>query len=344
MFALPDIHSYEDQYKTNLQNNDFGVHLQETEEDNWKDLPLLDNQTFWPQGYVDQDEVRYTQLVQRKTKEYCDAGLIQQTNQDLYEAYVLNDDVLTETGKDEILTWCKDTYMENPVYKDGLMDAGTGFVNELYNFCRTNRDSMRKIPIQNGSMMMNITNTDNLYKAMRMQRFLYKRLCQTFEIYRECRDMIDQHNQTLLKAQKLNADTARFAKLIKAGIIQIQDKEELAYYEDSTGKQSVFVNYFSLNPVEKTYAVYHVFEKFCEIDGEITAELEKDHDEYINQANQDKEMINAYKSRGEELSKKANEAINQLNKYTTQKDFAMIGKPEMPNMLNNFYNRLKLYC
>ena len=234
--------------------------------------------------------------------------------------------------------------MENPVYKDGLMDAGTGFVNELYNFCRTNRDSMRKIPIQNGSMMMNITNTDNLYKAMRMQRFLYKRLCQTFEIYRECRDMIDQHNQTLLKAQKLNADTARFAKLIKAGIIQIQDKEELAYYEDSTGKQSVFVNYFSLNPVEKTYAVYHVFEKCCEIDGEITAELEKDHDEYINQANQDKEMINAYKSRGEELSKKANEAINQLNKYTTQKDFAMIGKPEMPNMLNNFYNRLKLYC
>ena len=344
MFALPDIHSYEDQYKTNLQNNDFGVHLQETEEDNWKDLPLLDNQTFWPQGYVDQDEVRYTQLVQRKTKEFCDAGLIQQTNQDLYEAYVLNDDVLTETGKDEILIWCKDTYMKNPVYKDGLMDAGTGFVNELYNFCRTNRDSMRKIPIQNGSMMMNITNADNLYKAMRMQRFLYKRLCQTFEIYRECRDMIDQHNQTLLKAQKLNADTARFAKLIKAGIIQIQDKEELAYYEDSTGKQTVFVNYFSLNPVEKTYAVYHVFEKFCEIDGEITAELEKDHDEYINQANQDKEMINAYKSRGEELSEKANEAINQLNKYTTQKDFEMIGKPEMPNMLNNFYNRLKLYC
>ena len=55
-------------------------------------------------------------------------------------------------------------------------------------------------------------------------------------------------------------------------------------------------------------------------------------------------MIDAYKSRGEELSKKAGEAINQLNKYTTQKDFEMIGKPEMPNMLNNFYNRLKLYC
>ena len=55
-------------------------------------------------------------------------------------------------------------------------------------------------------------------------------------------------------------------------------------------------------------------------------------------------MIDAYKSRGEELSKKAGEAINQLNKYTTPKDFEMIGKPEMPNMLNNFYNRLKSYC
>ena len=234
--------------------------------------------------------------------------------------------------------------MENPVYKDGLMDAGTGFVNELYNFCRTNRDSMRKIPIQNGSMMMNITNADNLYKAMRMQRFLYKRLCKTFEIYKECRDIIDQHNQTLLKAQKLNADTDLFAKLIKAGIIQIQEEEELAYYEDSTGKQRIFVNYFSLNPVEKTYAVYHVFEKFCEIDEQIVAELEKDHDEYIKQANQDKEMINAYKSRGAQLKAKVNEAINQLNKYTTQKDFAMIGKPGMPNMLDDFYKRLDLYC
>lgn len=340
MFALPDIHSYENEYKTNLQNNDFGVHLQETEEDNWNDLPLLDNQAFWPQGYVDPDEVQYTQLVQRETDAFCEAGLIQQTNQGLYKAYVLNDDALTKTGKDEILTWCKDTYMK----KDGLMDAGTGFVNELYNFCTTNRDSIREIPIQNGSMMMNITNSGNLYKAMRMQRFLYKRLCKTFEIYKECRDMIDQQNQTLSKAQKLNSDTVRFAKLIKAGIIRIQDEEELAYYEDSTGKQRIFVNYFSLNPVEKTYAVYHVFEKFCEIDEQIVAELEKDHDEYIKQANQDKEMINAYKSRGAQLKAKVNEAINQLNKYTTQKDFAMIGKPGMPNMLDDFYKRLDLYC
>ena len=340
MFALPDIHSYENEYKTNLQNNDFGVHLQETEEDNWNDLPLLDNQAFWPQGYVDPDEVQYTQLVQRETDAFCEAGLIQQTNQGLYKAYVLNDDALTKTGKDEILTWCKDTYMK----KDGLMDAGTGFVSELYNFCTTNRDSIREIPIQNGSMMMNITNSGNLYKAMRMQRFLYKRLCKTFEIYKECRDMIDQQNQTLSKAQKLNSDTVRFAKLIKAGIIRIQDEEELAYYEDSTGKQRIFVNYFSLNPVEKTYAVYHVFEKFCEIDEQIVAELEKDHDEYIKQANQDKEMINAYKSRGAQLKAKVNEAINQLNKYTTQKDFAMIGKPGMPNMLDDFYKRLDLYC
>ena len=344
MFALPDIYSYENEYKTNLRNPDFGIHLQETGEDNWNDFPLLGKQPFYPQGYVDQDEVRYTQLVQKDTDAFCDAGLIQQTNQGFYEAYVLNDDVLTEAGKNEILTWCKDIYMKNPAYKDNLMDAGAGFVNELYNFCNTDRDSMRKISLPSGRMMLNITNQNNLYKAMRLQRFLYRRLCKTFEIYKKCRDMIDQHNQTLLKAQKLNADTVRFAKLIKAGIIQIQDEEELAYYVDSTGKQRVFVNYFSLNPVEKTYAVFHVFEKFCEIDGQILAELEKDHDEYINKANQDKEMIKAYKSRGEELSKKANEAINQLNKYTTPKDFEMIGKPEMPNMLNNFYNRLKLYC
>ena len=366
MFALPDIHSYENEYKTNLKNNDFGVHLQETVVDNWRDLPLLDNRAFWPQGYVDQDEVRYMQLVQRNTDVLVKAGLIQQiesnnveeqmgdtdlgdstmpqTEQKPYKAYVLNDDVLTKKGKNEILTWCKNTYMQNPVYKDGLMDAGAGFVNELYNFCNTNRDSMREIPIQNGSMMMNITNSDNLYKAMRMQRFLYKRLCKTFEIYKECRDMIDQHNQTLLKNQKLNADIVRFAKLIKAGIIQIQDEEELAYYEDSMGKQTVFVNYFSLNPVEKTYAVYHVFEKFCEIDEQIVAELEKIHDEYIEQAKQDKEMINAYNSRGVQLKARANAAINQLNKYTEQQKFAMIGKPEMLNMLNNFYSRLNLYC
>lgn len=54
-------------------------------------------------------------------------------------------------------------------------------------------------------------------------------------------------------------------------------------------------------------------------------------------------MINAYKSRGAQLKAKVNEAINQLNKYTTQKDFAMIGKPGMPNMLDDFYKRLDLY-
>lgn len=55
-------------------------------------------------------------------------------------------------------------------------------------------------------------------------------------------------------------------------------------------------------------------------------------------------MINAYNSRGAQLKAKANAAINQLNKYTEQQNFAMIGKPEMPNMLNNFYSRLNLYC
>ena len=345
LFALPDIHLYEKQYKDSLKNGDFGMHLYETASENWDELPLLDNQDLWPQGYTDPEEIQYTQNVQRDAVMFKQAGLIQQI-QGCDTAYVL-DDVALATEESKILDWCKNTYMKDSEKNstNGLIDSEAEFVNSMYQFCTTGRrGSMLKLPVLHGKMLFGITSDDDLGKAMRMQTFLYKRLCKTFEIYKECRDMIDQNNQTLLKAQKLNADIDRFAKLIKAGIIQIQEEEELAYYEDSTGKQSVFVNYFSLNPVEKKYAVYHVFEKFCEVDEQIVAELEKDHDEYIKQANQDKEMINAYKSRGEELSEKANEAINQLNKYTTQKDFEMIGKPEMPNMLNNFYNRLKLYC
>ena len=349
LFALPEIHSYEKAYKKALASNLYpGMHLYESEEENWKDFPLLDNQALWATGYSDLQERQYVQRVQNDTDSFLESGLIQKykdtsADQNFYKAYVL-DDVTLEQGENDILNWCKN-YIDSPVYDSkGLIDIGAEFIREMEQFCDNNGYRMQEVYVQNNSIQFSITDKTSLYKAMRLQRFLYKRLCKTFEIYKECRDMIDQHNQTLLKAQKLNADIDRFAKLIKAGIIQIQDEEELAYYEESTGKQSVFVNYFSLNPIEKTYAVFYVFEKFCEIDGKIVAELEKGHNEYIEQAKQDKEMINAYNSRGAQLKAKANAAINQLNKYTEQQNFAMIGKTEMPNMLDDFYKRLNLYC
>lgn len=39
--------------------------------------------------------------------------------------------------------------------------------------------------------------------------------------------MVDQKNQVLAEAKKLNIDTERFANFVKAGIIQMDEKEAL---------------------------------------------------------------------------------------------------------------------
>ena len=345
LFALPEIHSYEVAYKKNLKK-DPGIHLFETVEDNWKDFPLLDNQSLWSNGYADPSEIAYGQCIQKDTDLFLKTGLIQSyeepgTGQIAgYNAYIL-DDVMLEQGKDAILDWCRNTYIKASTQNEKI-DTQQGFVNALGAFCAEKNHEMREIGLQNNSMQFAIDNASSLYKAMRMQRFLYKKLCRTFELYQECKEEIDRHNEVFEKNREKQKNTDRFVSFLKAGIIQMEDK--LAYYEDSTGKQNVFIKYFSLNALKKEFCEYYTFERFCEVDGEVLKELDDVYQKFLKKAEQDDEVEEAFEAVGGKFKVKAENAVKQLNQYTTQEDFAAIGEADMPDTLINFYNCMKLYC
>ena len=340
LFSLKDIHAYEENYKG--FGNEKGLHLFETESENWRDFPLLDNQALWS-DYSDSDEIAYVQRIQKDVRLFQKAGLIQSNKEPKtdkivgYDAYIL-DDVMLDRGKDTILNWCRDTYMK----ASGQIDAEEGFVEALEKFCKDNNHQMRKIGLENDSMQFAVNDETNLYKAMRMQRFLYKKLCRTFELYQECKEEIDRHNEVFEKNREKQKNTDRFVSFLKAGIIQMEDK--LAYYEDSTGKQNVFIKYFSLNALKKEFCEYYTFERFCEVDGEVLKELDDVYQKFLKKAEQDDEVEEAFEAVGGKFKVKAENAVKQLNQYTTQEDFAAIGEADMPDTLINFYNCMKLYC
>mgnify|MGYP006981954595 FL=1 len=210
-------------------------------------------------------------------------------------------------------------------------------------FCKEKGHNMQEVYIQNDSMWFVIKDEAGLYKAMRMQIFLYKKLCKTFELYQKCKNMVDQKNQVLAEAKKLNIDTERFANFVKAGIIQMDEKEAL--YEASTGNQKSITKYITLESWQKKFVVYSVFKKFCEkTDDRILKELDKDYQTFLKKVEEDDDIAAVFEERGETLVAKADEAVNQLNKVATQNDFATIGKADMPDILIDFYKRLKLYC
>ena len=121
-------------------------------------------------------------------------------------------------------------------------------------------------------------------------------------------------------------------------------EDKLAYYEDSTGKQNVFIKYFSLNALKKEFCEYYTFERFCEVDGEVLKELDDVYQKFLKKAEQDDEVEEAFEAVGGKFKVKVENAVKQLNQYTTQEDFAAIGEADMPDTLINFYNCMKLYC
>lgn len=295
LFALKDIYSYEKEYKEKQQNMNKGVHLWETENENWKEFPLLNNRKLWEnEGYYDKEEVDYEESVQRDTDCFLKSGLIQEIkentdNYGFYKAYVL-DDVTLEHGSEKILEWCEKTYMQAPhLDENGLIDTKSGLVNAMNQFCKEKGHNMQEVYIQNDSMWFVIKDEAGLYKAMRMQIFLYKKLCKTFELYQKCKNMVDQKNQVLAEAKKLNIDTERFANFVKAGIIQMDEKEAL--YEASTGNQKSITKYITLESWQKKFVVYSVFKKFCEkTDDRILKELDKDYQTFLKKVEEDDDI------------------------------------------------------
>lgn len=344
-FALSDIHNYERVYKERVNLPEKGLHLFESDKMDWrKDLPLLDSSALWPATYYDSVEMEYVQAGQEQVQKFIKIGLIQTkqvagTTQ--YVAYGFDESTM-DHGTDKILNWCKDIYLENPVWtEEGLLDSSAGFVNTLFDRLTESVFNMQEFYIQNDAMMFVIDNKEKLYKAMRLQSFLYKRLQGTYEICKKCIDMIEAKNAELREEKEQKVNLELFANYMRRGIIRTDD--QAAFYVDSEGKQGVLLYYNMISPSMKLpFKTYYVFEKFSKLDAELKANLAQYYESLLVQENEDASLRAEFSKNRDLIKADVQQAQTILNQYTTRKNFADIGEGDLPDKYDEFYRKLDL--
>lgn len=344
-FALKNINNYEKAYRAREKSLEEGLHLFESNKTDWrKDLPMLDSPSLWPAGYYDDVEMDYVKEVSTQVRKFIDAGLIQLQNvagTNQYVAYGFDESTM-DHGTDMVLNWCKDTYLENPVLtEESLLDSGAGFVNALFESLATSVFSMQKFYIQNNAMMFVVDNQEKLYKAMRLQSFLYKRLRGTYEICKKCIDMIEAKNAELREAKEQKVNLELFANYMRRGIIRTDD--QAAFYVDSEGKQGVLLYYNMISPSMKLpFKTYYVFEKFSKLDAELKANLAQYYESLLVQENEDASLRAEFAKNRDLIKADVQQAQTILNQYTTRKNFADIGEGDLPDKYDEFYRKLDL--
>ena len=225
--------------------------------------------------------------------------------------------------------------------EESLLDSGAGFVNALFESLATSVFSMQKFYIQNNAMMFVVDNQEKLYKAMRLQSFLYKRLRGTYEICKKCIDMIEAKNAELREAKEQKVNLELFANYMRRGIIRTDD--QAAFYVDSEGKQGVLLYYNMISPSMKLpFKTYYVFEKFSKLDAELKAKLAQYYESLLVQENEDASLRAEFAKNRDLIKADVQQAQTILNQYTTRKNFADIGEGDLPDKYDEFYRKLDL--
>ena len=200
---------------------------------------------------------------------------------------------------------------------------------------------MQEFYIQNDAMMFVIDNQEKLYKAMRLQSFLYKRLQGTYEICKKCIDIIEAKNAELREGKEQKVNLELFANYMKRGIIRTDD--QAAFYIDSEGKQGVLLYYNMISPSMKLpFKTYYVFEKFSKLDAELKANLAQYYESLLVQENEDASLRTEFAKNSDLMKADIQQAQSILNQYTTRKNFADIGEGDLPNRYDEFYRKLAL--
>ena len=190
-------------------------------------------------------------------------------------------------------------------------------------------------------MMFVIDNQEKLYKAMRLQSFLYKRLQGTYEICKKCIDIIEAKNAELREGKEQKVNLELFANYMKRGIIRTDD--QAAFYIDSEGKQGVLLYYNMISPSMKLpFKTYYVFEKFSKLDAELKANLAQYYESLLVQENEDASLRTEFAKNSDLMKADIQQAQSILNQYTTRKNFADIGEGDLPNRYDEFYRKLAL--
>ncbi len=326
LYALVGIEDYERLYESNQVS---GMHIRETAEDNWKDLPALTNQDMWQTVNFNMREKNYIEEVKKNLKKFLDCGiLVYDPSEELYYAYCPadGDDSVKE---EEILKWCEEVYLKDPeVDENGLKKAGVSFFERL----RTEKNFTRYL-LNLTSVYMKFTDA-NLYKLVRMQIFLYRKMLVTYQIYEKCEAKIISGNDSDIKAIRKKRNMRRLYDYVRCGVILLDANAVILERED--GEQEEIMYFDDHTQIENQFFVYYAFDNFTKKYSE--EELEE-LDEHLGGLMEDKSSETREERRelANKLMEECGKARESLKKLATKRELAENGMTGLTDDLVDFY-------
>ena len=325
LFALVDIDTYEATYEECTKE---GIHIQETAENNWKDLPALSNQKLWDTPDFNSREREFAEQVEKDVKTYLDCGLIANTGLS-YVAYCLPEYNVKHTPE-TVLDWCQTTYLTNPILTDtGEMDTGKAFVSQL---CTANEFHTYQVQIP--SVYMATINDGNVHELVRMDIFLYRKLQKTYAVYQDCIRLIAEVNDKQQKEKQQKKDLQRFYEYIRTGIIGSNEMSILLTESDGNEIEVLFLG--NLGEVEKGQKWCYAFEAFSK---EFTEEQKQYWDSYCKEltGKRDMEILKIYQKLSDDFINEINACDKNLKKLETKKKFIDLDMGELWDKFAGYY-------
>ena len=339
LFALPEISEYEKAYERCLpQTNSTlsprpGMHIQESREENWAWLPQLTNQDLWERPDFNIRERNYAEQVKTDTEKFLEAGLISQEDGS-YVAYGLEDGNVTHT-REALLEWCRGSYLQNPeVGADGRIDSGKGLFTRM-----RKENSLKQFPVELNTIYFRM-NEENLYKGIRMQEFLYRKLCETWQAYEACRALAEEENRKQEEKQKSRENLRRFAEYVKTGIVVLG--KDAVYLKDRKEEEFELFYYDDHIALERQHFVYYACESLArKFPEEQIEELDDYRAELLG--NRDPEIRKSYTANIKGLDNEIVKSMGLLKKLETKREMERAGRLELMETLNRFYEELRDY-
>ncbi len=325
LFDLLDIDTYEMSYEKCTKE---GLHIQETAENNWKDLPALSNRKIWDTPDFNSREREFAEQVEKDVKKYLDCGLIANTGLS-YVAYCLPENNVKHTPE-TVRDWCRTTYLTNPIRTDaGEIDTGKDFVSQL---CTANEFHTYQVQIP--SVYMATINDGNVHELVRMDIFLYRKLQKTYAVYQDCIRLIAEVNDKQQKEKQQKRDLQRFYEYIRTGIIGSNEMSILL--TESSGNEIEVLFLGNLGEVEKGQKWCYAFEAFSK---EFTEEQKQYWDSYCKELTEkrDMEVLKTYQKLSDDFINEINACDKNLKKLETKKKFIDLDMGELLDKFAGYY-------
>lgn len=326
LFALSDIDTYEAIYEECTKE---GLHIQETAEDNWKDLPALSNEKIWDTPDFNPRERAYAEQVEKDVKKYLDCGLIVNTGLS-YVAYCLPENNIKYTP-DTVLEWCRTNYLANPILTDtGEIDTGKAFADRI-----RLENTFHSYQVQIPSVYMDSISDTNIHELVRMDIFLYRKLQKTYAVYRDCVKLVMEVNEKQQKEQQKKKDLRRFYEYIRTGIIGSSDLSVLLTESDGNEIEVLFLG--KLSALEKEQKWCYAFEAFLK---EFTEEQKRDWDSYCEElvSKHGREIQETYQKLSDAFINEISACDKNLKKLETKKAFQDMDKSELLDKFAGYYS------